>query len=442
MQNMVGAESYPLALVLTVSVVLTALIGAFLGEIVYFRRRYFSLKFKIGEQSRSYWSPEDTFNVQKDVTTVKKDPKKDFVVVAFPDIQVWQLFRLGKKYVIYNTIKNVVEKTKPDMIVLLGDNAFYYSRQCCERLVEIMEEFEVPWAPVFGNHDWEGNADLNALGDIFMIGKHCLFKKGPRNLYGVGNYAVNIEQDGKIIHTLFFFDSGDASFRYDEDKVRYLKADKEMKEKMPAFYANRIHEGEHKGQVLVGEEWGALSYDQIQYYRWLLAGIKKANGGVCPESSMFCHIALYEYNDAYFEWVKGGCDPKTGFGEINVKIGSAEVSTGMFDAILEEGSTKNVIVGHEHENDLSLLYKGVRLSYAVKCGDECTAFAETINGGSTLTIDSQGRGKEYANVRVPLEGKRHYDKMLWYYYNLDREREKKWQEAEAAEEMAKEANNG
>ncbi len=433
MRTLLLAEFYPLALVLPVTAALAICIGIVLFYCIYFKRRYFMLKYKIGKKSDRIWSPDDLFDVEKDTVSVEKG-EKDFVILTFPDIQVWQPFRLGKKYVIYHTIMNAVKKTNPDMIVLLGDNAFYFSRQCYKKIVNIMEKVGLPWAPVFGNHDREGNADLEALGDIMMEGKHCLFRKGPRNVCGEGNYAVNIRQKGEIIHTLLFFDTGDAGFTYDEKKVRYLKATKEMKEKMPAYYATRIHEGEHKGEVLVGDYWGTFSYDQIQYYRWLLAGITEANDGKKPESTLFCHIALYEFNDAYFDWVEKGCDKRTGFGEINVKIGSAAISTGMFDAILAEGSTKNVIVGHEHENDLSLLYKGVRLSYAVKCGDECTTFAETINGGSTLTIDSEGRGINYTNVRLPLEGKRHYDKMLWYYAKQDEEEARKWAEIEAKEE--------
>lgn len=435
MFSLVGATEYPLTAVLIFSVVFSLLIGVAVYQNIYFKRRYFALKYKKGAESEEIWSPEDIFDPKKDVVFVEKAPDKDFVILTFPDIQVWQPFRLGKKYVIYNTIKNTVKKTNPDMIVLLGDNAFYYSRQCCKKIVGIMEEIGKPWAVVFGNHDREGNTDLQALGDIFMTGKHCLFRKGPRNLYGEGNYAVNIMQEGKIVHTLFFFDTGDAGFTYDEEKKTYLKADKEMKKTLPAYFVNRIHEGEHKGEVCVGEEWGTFSYDQVQYYRWLLKGITETNGGKKPESSMFFHMAFYEFNDAYFDWVKGGCDPKTGFGELNVKIGSAAVKSEMFDAILEEGSTKNVIVGHEHENDLSLLYKGVRLSYAVKCGDECTTFAETLNGGSTLTIDGKGRAEKYENVCVPLQGKRHYDKMLWYYDRLDKEREAEWLKKEEREEQ-------
>ena len=433
------AESYSLGAVLTFCALFAFLIGFVSFNIVYFRRRYFMLKYTFGKEPERLWSPDDEFDPKKDVVTIEKDPNKDFVILAFPDIQVWQPFRLGKRYVIRKTIENAVKKAKPDLIVLLGDNAFYYSRQCYQKLVEIMDEQGVPWTAVFGNHDREGNADLAALADVMATGKRCLFQKGPRNLSGIGNYAINITQKGEIIHTLFFFDSGDAGLEYDAEKCRYIIADDFAKEKMPAFYRNRIHEGEHKGEIPIGEEWGTLSYDQVQYYHWLLDGVTALNGGKTPESSMFFHISLYEHNDAYFEWVQKGCDPEDGFGEINVKIGSAAVPSGMFDAILERGSTKNVIVGHDHENDLSLVYKGVRFSYAVKCGDECTTFAETLNGGSTLTIDAYGRGNKYENIHLPPEGKRHYDKMMWYYHDLDVEREKEWLKKEAAE--AKEANN-
>ena len=437
---LLAAEGYSPSVFWPVVAVFFVAICVVISQSLYSLIRYRNKKFSMGKRSERIWSPEDTFDPEKDVVSIEKDPNKDFVILTFADIQVWEPFRLGKKYVIYNTIKNTVEKAKPDMIVLLGDNAFYYSRQCYKKLVEIMEEIGLPWAAVFGNHDCEGNADLEALGDILSSGKHCLYRKGPRNLTGEGNFAVNITQNGEVVHTLFFFDSNSSFFEYDESTYRYIKADKEVKEKMPAFYAARLHEGKHKGEVPVGEGWGTFAYDQVQYYKWLLAGITKTNGGKKPESTLFCHVAPYEFNDAYFEWVKGGCDPEKGFGEINVKIGSAPVPSGMFDAVLEEGSTKNIIFGHEHENDLSVLYKGIRLSYAVKCGDECTTFAETLNGGSTLTIDKSGRGVNYTNIHVPLEGKRHYDKMMWYYHDQDLEREKYWEQKEA-EEAAKEATN-
>ena len=397
-----------LPLFIILPVLLVALLAVFYFYLIWALRLYR----KTGRKQERLWSPTDEFDISRDVKTVRKDPNKDFVILTLADIQVHDRFRLNKNRVIYQTIEGAIKKAKPDMIVLLGDNCWGYARQCYRRLVAIMDSFGIPWAPVFGNHDMEGNADLELLADILSTGKHCLFSKGPRSVTGIGNYAVNIVQEDKIVHTLFLFDTGDWQIDYDPSKVVYLKADETMKEKMPAFYVETIQDGPHKGEVMVGTScgWGTLSYEQIDYYKWLLAGITKANGGITPESSMYMHIPLYEYNAGYFEWVQGGCDPEKGFGEINEQICSPALSTGMFDAILQEGSTKNVVVGHDHENNLSVLYKGVRLSYGMKCADECS-WREYMNGGSTVTVDKNGKGT-FAHVYVKPTGLRHKEGIL------------------------------
>lgn len=56
-------------------------------------------------------------------------------------------------------------------------------------------------------------------------------------------------------------------------------------------------------------------------------------------------------------------------------------------------STKNVICGHDHVNDFSLVYEGVRLTYALKTGNG----AYWVEGGSQsgytqLTISETGSG--------------------------------------------------
>lgn len=40
-----------------------------------------------------------------------------------------------------------------------------------------MDSFQIPWAPINGNHDGEGNADFNWIADEFLKSKYCLLKK-------------------------------------------------------------------------------------------------------------------------------------------------------------------------------------------------------------------------------------------------------------------------
>ncbi len=410
MSAVIAAVAVPKSIALPLFIILPIILAALIGMFYFYMIWAIRLKYKRGVRSDRNWAPTDKFSLERDTVSVKKDPQKDFVILTLADIQVHDLFRMNKDRVIYRTIEGAIKKAKPDLIVLLGDNCWGFSRQCYQRLVTIMDKFAIPWAPIFGNHDNEGNADLAYLSNILEKGKYCLFRQGPRTVPGIGNYAINIVEEGRIVHTLFLFYTGTWQLDYDDAKVRYVKADEELKKKMPALFDVRISDGEHAGEAKVGDTWGTLFYQQIDYYKWLLDGITEANGGVTPESSMYLHVPLYEYNDAYFKWVKGGCDPNVGFGEVNEAICSPALSTGMFDVILEKGSTKNVVAGHDHENNFSALYKGVRLSYGMKCADECS-WREYMSGGSTVTVDKDGKGT-FRHVYVKPEGLRHGEGFL------------------------------
>ena len=73
---------------------------------------------------------------------------------------------------------------------------------------------------------------------------------------------------------------------------------------------------------------------------------------------------------------------------------------GIFTAVemLRLGSTKNMIVGHDHVNSSSMVVDGIRLSYGLKCGSGCYWEPE-MSGGSTLTISSDGTGT-FAHVYI------------------------------------------
>ena len=73
-----------------------------------------------------------------------------------------------------------------------------------------------------------------------------------------------------------------------------------------------------------------------------------------------------EYANA-FEGEEGNFKP-TGkceilYGEQYESVGCSKFNSGMFDAILEKGSTKAVFSGHDHINDWCAIYKGVYLTY-------------------------------------------------------------------------------
>lgn len=126
----------------------------------------------------------------------------------FTDTQLWS--NLGKNKECYEQMDALVEKTQPDLITLPGDNlSAMSSRFSINNFIKHMESYGIPWAPVFGNHDNEIPSNtLNWQADKYMAAEHCLMQKGPSNLYGCGNYVINITEKGEPIYTLFMFDNG------------------------------------------------------------------------------------------------------------------------------------------------------------------------------------------------------------------------------------------
>ncbi len=147
-------------------------------------------------------------------------------------------------------------------------------------------------------------------------------------------------------------------------------------------------------QVYCNPGWNGLRGNQIDWYE---NTVQKLG---C-ETTLICHIPLLEHVKAYEQYkdaVNRGDSAKIAecapigpchMGESS--CGSME-QLGMFDAIKRNGSTKNVICGHDHVNDFSLMYQGVRLTYAVKTGEGSYWNKDgSICGYTKLVIDSQGK---------------------------------------------------
>jgi len=65
------------------------------------------------------------------------------------------------------------------------------------------------------------------------------------------------------------------------------------------------------------------------------------------------------------------------------------VDNGFFALMQAMGSTEHFIVGHDHTNSFSVMYEGIRLTYALKTGAGCY-WNKRLNGGTTITVGSDG----------------------------------------------------
>lgn len=316
----------------------------------------------MGKRHTEIWSKSQEFDI-KSIQGVEKKPNNDFTILLLTDTQLWM--SPGQNSACYEQIRKLVKETKPDMLATVGDNiSGVTSRFLIKEWINVMDSFQLPWTVVFGNHDNEiPMTTLNWQGDQFLKSEYCLFQKGPSNLYGCGNYAVNITENGSPVYTLFFLDNG-----------RYFE-----------------YEDGSKKEIYMG-------YEQIAWYEWNVKKIAKASGFVVP-SMVFSHFALPEMKTAVEQlgvWNEAdgsySIPSKYGFGECAYLPGCSPVNSGFFDKCKELGSTTHIFCGHDHENNASVTYDGITMTYGLKTGPSPTPWNHAkVTGGTTITISTADR---------------------------------------------------
>lgn len=338
---------------------------AFIMSIFQILTPCFQLVFKGGEKAFfEDWSADKAYTADY-AAELKKDPDKDFVILNITDIQLSNNEIYGKGAdCAYATVEKLIEETDPDLITVTGDNA--WGTMAYIQLVEKFESFRIPWAPVMGNHDGQNCISEFWCAYLLANADYSLFKFGPEGM-GYGNYVINITENGKVIHSIYMMDT-------------------------------------HSDTSLECGGYDHLWDSQIEWYEWAVKGNNALAGGNV-ESSIFYHIPNVEYKDA---WNAAQYDPETGkylnpdyadsFGDNGEGICSPKFNSGFFDVVKSLGSTKNIVSGHDHKNDSSILYQGVRLSYGLKTASGSYSIDEK-NGGSTLTIDSEGHAT-FAHCRI------------------------------------------
>ena len=233
---------------------------------------------------------------------------------------------------------------KPDLAVITGDVVqTKYQQIDVIRFARLMEKLGVYWTIVFGNHEVREEKGIYKwmMAKSVSLYPHCLCKTGPDSLYGYANHTVNIfGVGGKLLETLFFFDSG-----------RDIRDNYRREYNLP--------------DDLQGYDF--LKKEQIDFYENEVKSLKNKYGDF--DSIMYMHIPLCEYTNAFKSDGNGGFIP-TGeceilYGEQHEGVACSPVNTGMFDAILRNGSTRAVFAGHDHVNNWCALYKGVYLVYSL-----------------------------------------------------------------------------
>lgn len=309
-----------------------------------------------GKVSADEWKSTDEFTNDYCVN-IEKKPDKDFEILTFSDTQLNDaLDFFSLKGTAFDEMRSLAAKGNPDLIIIMGDVTWAaMTKVSIKQFVHFMDSLKIPWAAIMGNHEDEktqgnfGNVDCNWVVDEFMKSEYCIMKKGPNNIGGVGNYIINVTENGNVKESLILMDSHSEKLYKDTGKYEY----------------------DH------------IYPEQIEWYKWAVEGLKRVNGD--NPSMLFIHIPLCEYDDAYKYWQEHDFDPSIGFGEKHEDVYAGRENSGMFDVIKEMGSTTHVFAAHDHLNNYSVLYQGINLAYTMKTGDRCSHY-EGNTGGTRIYI--------------------------------------------------------
>jgi len=327
-----------------------------------------------GKPSTELWFPSSAYD-ESTVQDFRIGPSGSFRILVLSDIQLGvNPFEDPRSLSI---VASLVREAKPDLVLTTGDNtAGPLSRMRAKKLVSAMEKLGPPWGVVLGNHDSEGGADRPWLGRLYGSARNSVFREGPSTIHGVGNYSLNIrDREGRIAYCLVFLDSN----------------------------SRRIYPDGRKGYDLVYP-------DQIAWYEWLVRGVSAARYGAYDPSAgkvlpsiLVMHIPVPEFTDAIGAWERGELGEGPVFGVKHEEPSVPSANSGLFGAALLLGSTTDILVGHDHVNNVSLPWKGIRLTYGTKTGPGSYSRPD-LQGGTLITIREEG-GKCSARIEHLYSGR-------------------------------------
>lgn len=295
----------------------------------------------------------------------------NFKILQLTDIHLGgTLYTIGEDKNALSAVYDLISYTNPDLIVITGDFVFsvgLFSLSInnytpIQQFCSFMRNIGIPWTFVYGNHDTENvsTASFEKIDELFKkfaykYTKSLLYSEKRPDITGRYNQYIKIlNQDETINQILFLLDSN----QYLDNMTDY----------------------------------DYIRNDQVEWYKNTLFSFK--NGQDIPSSMLFFHIPIEEFKDAYSLYKKKSNRVKYYFGEIGEKdeaICTSKYESKLFETAKKLGSTKAMFVGHDHYNNISLEYDGIRLTY----GRSIDYLAmpginqrNTQRGGTLITLNS------------------------------------------------------
>ena len=362
----------------------------------------------------------------------------------------------------YRYIRELVENTKPDLVLVSGDviyGEFDDDGHLLLEFVQFMEGLNVKWAPVMGNHDIESAKGADWMCQQYENAPNCLFKQG--DIMGNGNYTIGIKQGGELRRLIVNMDTNGCTGASQASKNN----------------GQTVHHG-NNGYGGTSNTYGTygLQPDQVEWFKATVNNIKKFVPDV--KVTFHMHIAMKYFAVAYNEEYKslvgdpvarhevtsgnylGSSGNKTLYPE-RVK-GHKEGDVGTLLYVIQEYTpdfwdsatmhgdenkehsifkqmkalgTDSIFVGHYHSNSVSIVYDGIRFQYGQKCSTYDTT--QILKADGTITsgniyYDAEGNCTSgtplVGGTVIPMDKETGELKNPYIYYCTNAGKEVDWEQ--------------
>lgn len=311
-------------------------------------------------------------------------------------------------------IDKVVEVSKPDVILIAGDliyTEFDDDGSMWLDLIEYMDSLQIPWAPIFGNHDQESIMGVEWQCEQMMKSTYCLFNRRHEGIGGNCNYSIGLARNGKLEKAIYMLDSNGcgnvaksgntySTWGYDSaGNMTEVRAASGFYDTQIEWYrTTAMRVNEVAGKTIPSVQCYHIGSEEILF-------AARAAGYQYGEDSAAQKYGMSNDDEAesYLESGNTAYTVKAQSGDSGYKMGTfsdLHRETGLLE-IMNAVGTNGVFLGHNHTVNTSTSYGGVRWTYGLKTGIYAD---DTVNkGGTLITMDTDSAAFTVEQIQVELE---------------------------------------
>lgn len=255
-----------------------------------------------------------------------------FKIVQLTDLHIGSKPYAEDDYKTFELIDEAFTKLDADLIVLTGDLMWSHgvpnAMEVYQELLERFNQYDVPIAITYGNHDAEDEfvgADMRRMEGIL---KNHVTKSNSMVVRDRESYTVELfDPEGRTVQSvLYLFDTGSDA-------------------PLPV---------------------GIYDWVQPEQVTWFNDVSRHYHSQTQRKNDLtFLHIPLPEYWEAAKHIESGECN------ETNDMISAPYINTGLFASLYMNGQVGGVFCGHDHDNNFVGLHHGIRLVYGQVSGYQC-----------------------------------------------------------------------